>query len=53
MVAPVEVGEVAINLLVSDGLLDQAQKNDRQAVCKDCLVALERWASGQHAREGT
>jgi hypothetical protein len=34
MVAPVEVGEGGIDLLVSNGLLDKAMKNDRQAVGK-------------------
>jgi len=40
MVAPVEVGEGGIDLLVSNGLLDQGKKNDRQAVGKACLDAL-------------
>ena len=53
MVAPVEVGEGGIDLLVSNGLLDQAMKNDRQAVGKACLAALEQWASGRHSLEGT
>ena len=44
MVAPVEVGEAGIDLLVSNGLLDKAMKNDRQAVGKACLAALEQWA---------
>ena len=44
MVAPVEVGEGGIDLLVSNGLLDKAMKNDRQAVGKACLAALEQWA---------
>ena len=44
MVAPVEVGEGGIDLLVSNGLLNGAAKNDRQAVGKACLVALEQWA---------
>ena len=46
MVAPVEVGEGGIDLLVSNGLLDQSKKNDRQAVGKACLAALEQWAVG-------
>ena len=41
MVAPVEVGEDGIALLVSNGLLDNGKKNDRQAVGKACLAALE------------
>ena len=44
MVAPVEVGEGGIDLLVSNGLLDQGKKNDRQAVGKACLAALEQRA---------
>ena len=44
MVAPVEVGEGGIDLLVSNGLLDRAQMNDRQEVGKACLAALEQWA---------
>ena len=44
MVAPVEVGEGGIDLLVSNGLLDQSKKNDRQSVGKACLAALEQWA---------
>ena len=44
MVAPVEVGEGGIDLLVSNGLLDQGKKNDRQAVGEACLAALEQWA---------
>jgi hypothetical protein len=50
MVAPVEVGEGGIDLLVSNGLLDQAMKNDRQAVGKACLVVLEQWAMGRGPR---
>ena len=53
MVAPVEVGESGIDLLVSNGLLDGAQTNDRQAVGKACLVALEQWASGRQSSEAT
>ena len=52
MVAPVEVGEVGIDLLVSNGLLDQDKKNNRQEVGKACLAALEQWASGQYSSEG-
>ena len=53
MVAPVEVGEGGIDLLVSNGLLDQAMKNDRQAVGKACLAAIEQWASGRQSSEAT
>ena len=44
MVVPVEVGEGGIDLLVGNGLLDKAMENDRQAVGKACLAALEQWA---------
>ena len=44
MVAPVEVGEGGIDLLVSNGLLDNAMRKDRQAVGKACLAALEQWS---------
>ena len=53
MVAPVEVGEGGIDLLVRNGLLDGAAKDDRQEVDKACLAALEYWASGRHLSEGT
>ena len=53
MVAPVEVGEGGIDLLVSNGLLDGVAKNDRQEVGKACLVALEQWASGRQSSEAT
>ena len=44
MVAPVEVGEGGIDLLVGNGLLDKGKKSDRQAVGKACLAALEQWS---------
>ena len=53
MVAPVEVGEGGIDLLVSNGLLKQHQTNDRRAVGKACLDALEQWASGRRSSEAT
>jgi len=49
MVAPVEVGEGGIELLVSNGLLQQHQTADRVAVGEACLAALEAWATGQGA----
>jgi len=49
MVAPVEVGEGGIELLVGNGLLKQHQIADRKAVAEACLVALEQWAEGQGA----
>ena len=50
MVAPVEVGEGGIDLLVSNGLLDQAMKNDREAVGNAFLVALDQWAMCRFTR---
>ena len=50
MVAPVEIGEGGIVLLVDNGLLKQHQVNDRHAVGAACLAALEQWAGGHGAR---
>ena len=50
MVAPVEVGEGGIDLLVGNGLLDNAMKNDRRAVGEACLAALEQWSMGGGSR---
>ena len=50
MVAPVEVGEGGIDLLVGNGLLDKAMKNDRQVVGKACLAALEQWSMDRGSR---
>ena len=50
MVAPVEVGEGGIDLLVSNGLLERHQTGDRRAVAAACLTALEQWAIGRGAR---
>jgi hypothetical protein len=50
MVAPVEIGEGGIELLVGNGLLKQHQVNDRHAVGEACLAALEQWAEGHGAR---
>ena len=50
MVAPVEVGEGGIELLVSNGLLKQHRAGDRKAVAEACLAALEAWAMGRGAR---
>ena len=50
MVAPVEVGEGGIQLLVSNGLLQGHEVHDRQAVGAACLTALEQWAGGRGAR---
>ena len=50
MVAPVEVGEGGIELLVSNGLLKEHEKRDRKAVGEACLAALEAWAESQGAQ---
>ncbi len=50
MVAPVEVGEGGIDLLIRNELLKQHQTSDRNAVGKACLAALEEWAEGRGAR---
>ena len=50
MVAPVEVGEGAIDLLVGNGLLKKQQTGDRRAVGAACLAALEQWSEGRGAR---
>jgi hypothetical protein len=50
MVAPVEIGEGGIALLIDNGLLKQHQINDRHAVGEACLAALEQWAGGHGAR---
>ena len=50
MVAPVEIGEGGVGLLVSSGLLKQHQAGDRKAVGEACLAALEQWAEGRGAR---
>ena len=50
MVAPVEVGEGGVELLVGNGLLKQHQIADRKAVAAACLAALEQWAEGRGAR---
>ena len=49
MVAPIEVGEGGVALLVENGLLKQHQANDRKAVGEACLGALEQWAGGRGA----
>ena len=50
MVAPVEVGQGGVGLLVSSGLLKQHQTRDRKAVAAACLAALEQWSMGRGAR---
>jgi len=50
LVAPVEVGEGGIDLLVAKGLLKQQQTGDRKLVEAACLSALEQWSEGRGAR---
>ena len=50
MVAPVEVGEGGVELLVGNGLLQEHEMRDRQAVGAACLAALEQWAGGRGAQ---
>ena len=50
MVAPVEVGEGGVDLLIRNELLKQHQTRDRKAVAAACLAALEQWAGGDGAR---
>ena len=50
MVAPVEVGEGGLGLLVSNGLLKEHQTRGRKAVGEACLAALEQWSDGHGAR---
>ena len=50
MVAPVEVGEGGIDLLVRNRLLRQHQTRGRNAVAAACLAALEQWSMGRGAR---
>ena len=44
MVAPVEVGESGIDILIRNELLMQHQTRDRKAVGEACLAALEQWS---------
>ena len=50
MVAPVEIGEGGIELLVANGLLKRHLTTDREEVGEACLLALEEWAGGRGAR---
>ena len=50
MVAPIEVGQGGVELLIGNGLLKQDQAGDRNAVGVACLAALEQWAEGRGAR---
>jgi len=50
LIAPVEVGEGGIDLLIRNELLKQHQTRDRKAVGEACLAALEQWSMGRGAR---
>ena len=50
LVAPVEVGEGGVALLVTNGLLKEHETRDRKAIGEACLAALEQWAEGRGAR---
>lgn len=50
LVAPVEVGEGGIDVLIRNELLKQHQTRDRKAVGAACLAALELWSVGRGAR---
>ena len=50
LVAPVEVGEGGIDLLIRNELLKLHQTRDRKAVGEACLAALEQWSEGRGAR---
>ncbi len=50
MIAPVEVGEGGVGLLVSNGLLKEHETRDRNLVGAACLAALEQWSDGHGAR---
>ena len=50
MVAPVEIGEGGVELLVGNGLLKEHETRDRNAVGAACSLALQRWAEGRGAR---
>ena len=50
LVAPVEIGEGGVGLLVSNGLLKEHETRDRNLVGAACLLALQQWAEGDGAR---
>ena len=50
MVAPVEVGEGGVGLLVDNGLLKEHETRDRNKGGSACLLALQQWAEGHGAR---
>ena len=50
LIAPVEVGEGGIDLLIRNSLLKERETRDRKAVGEACLAALEQWSDGHGAR---
>ena len=50
MIAPVDIGEGGLGLLVGSGLLKEHETRDRKAVGEACLAALEQWSEGHGAR---
>ena len=50
MIAPVEVGEGGVRLLVSNGLFEEHETRDRNSLGEACLAALEQWSMGRGAR---
>ena len=52
MVAPVEIGEGGVEIVLRNGLLKQHQTRDRNAVGKACLEVCEQWAQGRRVRAG-
>ena len=50
MVAPVEIGQGGVGLLINNSLLKEHETRDRKAVGEACLAALEQWAEGRGAR---
>ncbi len=50
LIAPIEVGEGGLGLLVGNGLLKEHETRDRKAAGVACLAALEQWSMGRGAR---
>ena len=50
LIAPFEVGEGGIDILIRNELLKQHQTRYRKAVAEACLAALEQWSMGRGAR---
>ena len=50
LIAPVEVSEGGIDILIRNGLLKEHEARDRKAVGEACLAALEQWFMGRGAR---